>query len=169
MRHPEPTPHPVSGHALRKAAGRFATGVTLVTCRAADGRAVGLTVNSFSSVSLEPPLVLWSLRSASPNAPVFRAARHFVVNVLAEPQIALARRFASAVPHKFDAGLWHDGAFGAPVLADCAAVLECEQVDAREVGDHWLFTGQVMRVAETTAQPLVYRAGHFHGLGGLLE
>ncbi len=113
---------------LRAALGRFATGVTIVSCRAADGSPVGLTANSFNSLSLQPPLILWSLRSVSPNLDAFLAASHFAVNVLAENQVELSRRFASPVPDKFAEGLWAEGLGGAPVLAGCAAVFECEQV-----------------------------------------
>jgi len=124
-------PRPFDGsHApspLRAALGRFATGVTIVTCRDAAGVAAGLTVNSFSALSLEPPLVLWSLRVESPSLPSFRAARHFAVNVLAEDQLDLARRFATGSAHKFDAGRWSPGQTGAPVLAGALAVLECER------------------------------------------
>jgi len=103
--------------ALRNAFGRFATGVTIITCLDAEGRAVGLTANSFTSLSMEPPLVLWSLRSASPSVAAFAAASHFTVNVLGEAQLELSRRFASRVDDKFAEGLWAPGLGGAPVLA----------------------------------------------------
>jgi hypothetical protein len=91
----------LSPQALRAALGRFATGVTLITCRDADGAPVGLTANSFTSLSLDPPMVLWSLRRASASLPAFTAAPHFAVNVLAETQVELSRRFASPQPDKF--------------------------------------------------------------------
>lgn len=154
--------------ALRSALGRFATGVTIVTCCTAQGQAVGLTVNSFSSLSLQPALVLWSLRTASPVLAEFRAARHFAVNVLAEAQVDLSRRFATRAEDRFSLGHWSLGVGGAPVLAGCAAVLECEQQTQQELGDHWLFIGQVLRLADTGVAPLVFQGGHYHMLGEVL-
>ncbi|MBX3644340.1 MAG: flavin reductase family protein [Rubrivivax sp.] len=153
---------------LRAALGRFATGVTIVGCRAGDGGWVGLTANSFSALSLEPALVLWSLRSASPNLQAFVAASHFAINVLAENQVDLSRRFASPVPDKFAEGLWSDGLGGAPVLGGCAAVFECEQVSAQPAGDHLLFIGRVLRVSEAPLMPLVFQSGHYRMLGEIL-
>jgi 4-hydroxyphenylacetate 3-hydroxylase, reductase component len=154
--------------ALRTALGRFATGVTIISCRAADGSAVGLTANSFNALSLQPPLVLWSLRQASPSLPDFRQARHFAVNVLAENQVELSRRFASKLDDKFAEGLWSDGVGGAPVLAGCAAVFECEQVSSQAAGDHVLFIGQVLGLSESAVAPLLFQAGHYHMLGEIL-
>jgi flavin reductase (DIM6/NTAB) family NADH-FMN oxidoreductase RutF len=154
--------------ALRAALGRFATGVTIVSCRAADGSPVGLTANSFNALSLQPPLILWSLRSASPKLDSFIAAAHFAVNVLAENQVDLSRRFASPVPDKFAAGLWSSGLGGAPVLAGCAAVFECEQVSCQTAGDHVLFIGQVHRVSDAPVTPLVFQSGHYRMLGEVL-
>jgi 3-hydroxy-9,10-secoandrosta-1,3,5(10)-triene-9,17-dione monooxygenase reductase component len=154
---------------LRQALGRFATGVTIVTCRAADGSRVGLTANSFNALSLQPALVLWSLRSASASLQAFRQARSFAVNVLAESQVELSRRFAGAdVADKFADGAWSDGLQGEPVLAGCAAVFECSAVDQREMGDHWLFVGQVQRVFEAPLSPLVFQSGRYHLLGEIL-
>jgi hypothetical protein len=101
-----------SAQALRGALGRFATGVSIVTCCDAIGERVGLTANSFGALSLEPPLVLWSLRKASPSLAAFEAAGHFAVNVLGEPQVELSRRFAAPLPGegKFDEGSWSVGA-----------------------------------------------------------
>ncbi len=153
---------------LRAALGRFATGVTIVSCRAADGSPVGLTANSFSALSLQPPLILWSLRSVSPNLDAFQGAPHFAVNVLAENQVELSRRFASPVPDKFAEGLWAEGLGGAPILAGCAAVFECEQVSSQAAGDHVLFIGQVHRVTEAPITPLVFQSGHYRMLGEIL-
>lgn len=153
---------------LRAALGRFATGVTIVGCRAADGSRVGLTANSFSALSLQPALVLWSLRSASPTLQAFTAATHFAINVLAENQVDLSRRFASPLPDKFAEGLWSDGLGGAPVLGGCAAVFECEQVSAQPAGDHVLFIGRVLRVSEAPLTPLVFQSGHYRMLGEIL-
>ena len=153
---------------LRQTLGRFATGVAIITCRNASGLAVGLTANSFSSLSLEPPLVLWSLRTSSPSLPAFRGARHFAVNVLSDTQVELSRRFASALPDKFAEGQWADGCGGAPVLAGCAAVIECAYFGEHLAGDHCLFFGRVVAIQDAPLQPLVFQAGHYHLLGEIL-
>ena len=150
---------------LRVALGRFATGVTIITCRDAHGTPAGMTANSFGGVSLEPPLVLWSLRRASPNTPVFSAAKVFNVNVLTEVQIELSRRFASRLSHKFTEGIWSDGKNGAPVLAGCAAVFECVSVAQHDIGDHLLFVGQVSSVFESNRAPLLFHSARYHKLG----
>ena len=154
--------------ALRAALGRFATGVTIVTCRMADGCPIGLTANSFNALSLQPPLVLWSLRNVSPNLEAFLSASHFVVNVLAENQVELSRRFASPLEDKFAEGSWSSGLGDAPVLAGCAAVFECELVSSQVAGDHVLFIGQVHVARESAVTPLVFQAGHYRMLGEIL-
>lgn len=153
---------------LRTTLGRFATGVTIVTCSEGDGRFVGLTANSFNSLSLDPPLVLWSLREASPNMAAFIAAPRFAVNVLAEAQVDLSRRFAAPVPDRFSEGAWALGEHGAPVLAGCAAVFECETVSHQRAGDHRLFIGRVLACTESALPPLVFQGGHYHLLGEVL-
>jgi flavin reductase (DIM6/NTAB) family NADH-FMN oxidoreductase RutF len=162
----EPTPQ-----ALRAALGRFATGVSIITCLDAAGARVGLTANSFGALSLEPPLVLWSLRRASPSLALFEAASHFAVNVLAETQVDLSRRFAlpqAGGIDKFAEGGWSAGLGGAPVLAGCAAVFECERVAAHDGGDHRLFIGRVLRLADLAIAPLLFQGGHYHMLGEVL-
>lgn len=154
--------------ALRKALGRYATGVTIITCTDAAGVRIGLTANSFSALSLQPALVLWSLRLVSPSLEAFSTARHFAVNVLAEPQVGLSRRFASSTPDKFSEGAWSAGLGQAPVLAGCAAVFECELQAQHEAGDHRLFIGRVLRLAEMPVAPLVFQGGHYHMLGEVL-
>jgi len=154
--------------ALRNALGRFTTGVTIVTTLDGQGRRVGLTANSFNSLSLEPPLVLWSLRAASPSLPAFVAAPRFAVNVLAEAHVDLSRRFASPVDDKFAEGAWAPGLGGVPVLAGCAAVVECESVSHQSVGDHVLFIGHVVALAEAPVPPLLFQAGHYRLLGEIL-
>ncbi len=153
---------------LRSALGRYATGVTIVTCVDAAGHRVGLTANSFSSLSLEPPLVLWSLRTISPSLPAFASARHFAINVLAASEVALSRRFASPVADKFAEGVWHSGEGGVPVLNEAAAVFECETTHTQEHGDHVLFIGRVLRYTDGGLPPLVFHAGRYHTLGPAL-
>lgn len=161
------SPH-IDPRALRTVLGRFATGVTIVTCRDEAGTPVGLTANSFSALSLEPPLVLWSLRRESPLLAAFCTAPHFAVNVLAESQVDLSRRFASAAQDKFAEGAWGDGLGGAPVLSGATAVLECERTLAQDAGDHVLFVGRVLKIADLAIAPLVFQGGHYHMLGEVL-
>ena len=151
--------------AMRSALGRFATGVTIVTCRAADGSPVGLTVSSFNALSLTPPLVLWSLRDVSPQMAAFMAAPGFAVNVLAADQQALSQRFAGRDEDRFALGRWTPGAHGAPVLAGCAAVFECSTASQQDGGDHRLFIGRVLACRDAELAPLVYQAGRYRQLG----
>jgi 3-hydroxy-9,10-secoandrosta-1,3,5(10)-triene-9,17-dione monooxygenase reductase component len=149
---------------LRQALGRFVTGVTIVTCRDEHGEPVGLTANSFNALSLDPPLVLWSLRQASSTIAAFTNASHFAVNVLAADQVDLSRRFARPSSAKFDEGAWTDGQGGAPLLAGCVAVFECRRRSHHAAGDHVLFIGEVERIGGTADTPLVYHAGHYRTL-----
>jgi len=153
--------------ALRSALGRFATGVTLATCTDASGAPVGLTVNSFGALSLEPPLVQWSLRHESPSLPAFQAAEHFAINVLTEQQVELSRRFAStgAGPKRFEAGRWSLGRHGAPVLAGALAVFECQRLCAERHGDHVLLIGQVLHHGAHSGAPLLFHASRYRRLG----
>jgi flavin reductase (DIM6/NTAB) family NADH-FMN oxidoreductase RutF len=149
---------------LRRALGRFVTGVTIVTCRDEQGQPVGLTANSFNALSLDPPLVLWSLRQASSTIAAFTNASHFAVNVLAAEHVDLSRRFARASGAKFDSGDWTDGQGGAPLLAGCVAVFECRRRSHHAAGDHLLFIGEVERIGGSADTPLVYHAGHYRTL-----
>jgi flavin reductase (DIM6/NTAB) family NADH-FMN oxidoreductase RutF len=164
----ESTPGAITAPALRQALGRFATGVTIVTCIDAAGQRIGLTANSFNALSLDPPLVLWSLRRTSASLPAFAAASHFAVNVLAEAQVDLSRRFAHSAADKFAEGQWSAGRFGVPVLAGCAAVFECAAESAQDAGDHVLFIGRVLAMIESAVPPLVFQAGHYRLLGEIL-
>ena len=159
---------PPAPQALRAALGRFATGVTIITCVGPGGVPVGLTANSFSALSLDPPLVLWSLRQASASLAAFDAAPCFAVNVLAENQVALSRRFASAEADKFAEGVWGHGLGSAPVLTGCAAVFECEVASRQVAGDHVLFIGRVLRLADLSVAPLLFQGGHYRMLGEVL-
>lgn len=149
------------GRELRRALGRFATGVTIVTTRAPDGRCEGLTANSFSSVSLDPPLVLWSLDRRAPSLPGFEAAEHFVVHVLASHQQALSGRFATPAADKFAALPTRDGLGGCPLLADCLARFECSVHQRVLAGDHVVFIGRVERMFHRDGEPLVFCAGQY--------
>ena len=153
---------------FRNAMGRFTTGVTIVTCLDVAGQPVGLTANSFSSLSLEPPLLLWSLRSASPSMAAFEAAPRFAVNVLSESQVELSRRFASRSEDRFADVAWALGEHGAPMLSGCAAVFECELLSHQIAGDHRLFIGRVLACTESPLPPLLFQAGHYRLLGEVL-
>ncbi len=159
---------PIDSKALRAALGRFGTGVTIITCVDSQGQRVGLTANSFGSLSLDPPLVLWSLRRQSPSLEAFSTTGHFAVNVLAQSQVDLSRRFAASVADKFAEGHWSAGVGGAPVLAGCAAVFECASEARHEAGDHRLFIGRVLRLAEQAVPPLLFQGGHYRMLGEVL-
>jgi flavin reductase (DIM6/NTAB) family NADH-FMN oxidoreductase RutF len=147
---------------FRRALGMFPTGVAVVTARAASGAFVGLTINSFSSLSLEPPLVLWSLNAASPSLGAFDRAQHFAVNVLAEDQVELSKRFASQRPNKFAHLEVRAGVDGVPLIAGCAAHLECRTYARHNGGDHILFIGHVERLGyDTHKRPLVFYGGRY--------
>lgn len=154
---------------LREALGTYPTGVTVVTARAPDGRPVGLTVNSFASLSLDPPLLLWSLANRSPNLRAFRTASHFAINVLADHQAELAKRFATpTVANKFDGiALRHElqpGADLAPLLDGTVAHFVCASRDAIETGDHTLFIGRIEHHWQGEGDPLVFHGGRFGSL-----
>lgn len=145
----------------RRAFGRFGTGVTVATSRASDGTRVGITANSFNTVSLNPPIVLWSLSLTASSLPIFRATGHFVVNVLTLEQLDLSKRFSRPSDDKF-AGVAHaEGLHGDPILAGCAASIECSVVNEQVVGDHVLFLGQVKRYAHENAAPLLFFNGKY--------
>lgn len=158
----------IEAQRLRTAFGRYATGVTIVTCLDEASAPVGLTANSFGSLSLEPPLVQWSLRRRSASLGAFELAEYFAVNVLSESQVDLSRRFATPVTDKFAEGAWSPGIGGVPLLAGSVAVFECRRVQRLEVGDHVLFIGQVERLSESSVPPLVFQSGHYRMLGEVL-
>lgn len=150
----------IDKRALRTALGSFATGVTIVTARNADGDLVGVTANSFSSVSLDPPMVLWSLDNAAYSRPVFEAAGSFVVNILAADQIELSNRFASkGAVDKFEGVAFRSGIGGAAVFDGVAASFECRTVAIYDGGDHRIFLGQVQDYADHSLAPLLFHRG----------
>lgn len=147
---------------LRKLFGCYPTGVAIVTTRAADGRKVGLTINSFASLSLDPPLILWSLVNHSPSLKVFRDSRHFVINVLASSHECLARRFANpTIPDKFADVEVEETPEGVPAIGGALTSLVCEHDHCRTVGDHLLLIGRVVRTASHPNEPLVFHEGRF--------
>lgn len=148
--------------ALRNALGHFATGVTVVTALADDGRPVGVTINSFGSLSLEPPLVLWSLANSSGSLSSFVAAPHFAVHVLAADQQALSERFAKSAADKFDDLEYAAGLGRAPLLSGCAAIFECVLQQCLDGGDHRILIGRVERFqANADTLPLLFYRGRY--------
>ncbi|HET7837652.1 MAG TPA: flavin reductase family protein [Variovorax sp.] len=148
---------------FRASLGMFATGVTIVTARAANGALVGLTANSFNSVSLDPPLVLWSLARSAASMAALRTGSHYAINILAANQKSLAERFAAK-----DIDRWADVAFtegigGAPVLVGAAASFECFNRSRYDEGDHVIFVGEVERCMHSAgASPLLFHGGRFY-------
>ena len=147
--------------AFRDALGSFATGVTVITTCAPDGSPVGLTANSFNSVSLEPPMVLWSLARASRSLPAFEQANHWAVHVLAADQEAVSNRFARRGEDKFAGLPVERGEGDVPLLRGCAARFECRGAFRYDGGDHVIFVGEVVRFARGPAAPLVFHAGQY--------
>ena len=146
---------------LRHALGAFPTGVTIVTARAANGEDVGLTVNSFNSVSLEPPLILWSLAKTSSSMAAFQEAKTFAVHVLAASQEDLATRFATKSIDRFEGLDLVRGAGDAPLLPGSAARFECRKTFAYEGGDHVIFVGEVLEFERTDRPVLAFHGGKF--------
>lgn len=144
--------------AFRRALGNFATGVTVMTA-ATDGQRVGVTANSFNSVSLDPPLVLWSIDKRSSSLEVFERASHYAVNVLAADQIDLSNQFARPSADKFAGVACEEGAGGAPLLPDCAARFQCELYQRVDGGDHWILIGRVLAFDDLGRTPLLYHQG----------
>jgi 3-hydroxy-9,10-secoandrosta-1,3,5(10)-triene-9,17-dione monooxygenase reductase component len=149
---------------FRNALGSFATGVTIVTTLDEAGQPIGVTVNSFNSVSLDPPLVLWSLAKDSLSFPAFSKAGHFAVHVLTDSQRDLARRFARSGENKFSDIEWQGGVLGSPLLADHASRFECRTQHQYEGGDHVIMVGEVTAFHTSDAAPLLYHAGQFANL-----
>lgn len=148
----------------RHALGRFATGITIVSARDADGKPVGLTVNSFNSVSLDPPLIVWSLAQHSPIRAALEGCSHFAVNVLAHDQEWLSRQFAAKNVDRYAGVVFADGAGGAPLIEGCCAWFECHNQAQYPGGDHVVFLGRVERYARRELRPLVYHGGRYHHL-----
>ena len=148
---------------FRASLAMFATGVTIVTARSANGELVGLTANSFNSVSLSPPLVLWSLSQAAGSMAALSKGSHYAINILAADQKALAERFASKREDRWNDVEFTDGSSGAPLLAGAAASFECFNRSRYEEGDHVIFVGEVERCSHREgAAPLLFHGGKFY-------
>jgi flavin reductase (DIM6/NTAB) family NADH-FMN oxidoreductase RutF len=147
--------------ALRRAFGKFATGVAVVTTIGESGKPFGLTINSFSSVSLAPPLVLWSLTDKSPNLDVFRQASHFAINILSSEQRQICNQFASKTDDRFRDVDWFRGVHDLPVIRNTIATFECRRSQLVDAGDHVVFFGEVLECEQCDLEPLVFFSGQF--------
>lgn len=150
-----------SPNELRRAFGRFPTGVTVVTTRTADGGNVGFTANSFTSVSMDPPLVLVCLDYRATLHEAFCNACGFVINVLSSEQQHTALQFASRIPDRFEGVAWRPGESGLPVLENSCAHFECALEDIYRAGDHSIFLGRVNAFSDRDTQPLGFHSGKF--------
>ncbi|MDB5839305.1 MAG: flavin reductase [Herminiimonas sp.] len=160
-------------HEFRRTLGAFTTGVTVITTLDAAGKRYGVTANSFSSVSLDPPLILWSQSLTSSSYPAFRDCERFVVNILADHQVQISNQFAKSGADKFQGVAVQPGLGGMPIIDGCAAHLECTKVTAYSGGDHIVYIGQVERMHRAPHRPLAFGEGRYmvtfaHDLGEVL-
>ena len=146
---------------LRNVLGCFGTGVTVVTTLDTVGRKVGLTANSFSSVSLDPPIVLWSLSKHSKSLNAFLNCSRFVINVLSMEQLPLSNQFSKTAEDRFAGVSTSKGLGELPVIDDCAANIECKAISSQEVGDHILFLGQIERYNYLKKDTLLFCNGNY--------
>lgn len=158
-------PADVSPGDFRDVLGNYATGVTVVTTRTSDGEPVGLTVNSFTSVSLDPPLVLFCLDREAGSLPAFETAQGFAVNILSADQTAVSNRFADPLAARFDGEEVADWSTGAPILEEALAALDCTVHARHDGGDHVILVGRVQRLAVLADdEPLIYWRGSYRRL-----
>jgi len=150
--------------AFRNAIGRFTTGVAVATCRSAEGAAVGLTVNSFNSVSLDPPLVLFSVDRKARSCPQFQGAGNFAINILRADQEEISKVFASPDLTRWDGLALRSLSTGAPILTEALASFDCRTIAAHDGGDHVIFVGRVEALAAAEGDPLLYFRGAYRAL-----
>lgn len=146
---------------FRQALGSFATGVTIITTRGPDGLPIGLTCSSFNSVSLNPPMVLWSLENNAKSLPVFQSVSHWAVHVLASDQETLSTRFARRGEDKFGGLDLETGLGEVPMLRGCSARFQCRTAFQYDGGDHTIFVGEVLGFDRSEAPPLVFHGGRY--------
>lgn len=156
--------------ALRTALSQFATGVAIVTTAAPTGVPIGLTVNSFSALSLDPPLILWCLQRSSTCRPAFTAAEHFVVNLLSAGQRQLADRFAASNQDRFAGVAWNLNTNGVPILSGTVGHFVCRKMQLVDGGDHIILVGQIDGYTITRAlEPLIFLDGKYRRVGQLIS
>ena len=151
----------ISNEEFRRALSRFASGVTVVTLKDKSGKPHGITVSAFSSVSLNPPLVLVCINNEAGSHYAFHEGRRFVVNILSEEQKEHSVQFASQIPDKFINVHHHEGLEGIPVLKDALVNLECRLVEHFVAGDHTIFIGEIEQAHVNEGKPLVYYRGEY--------
>jgi len=151
----------IDARELRNALGHFATGVTVVTTLGPAGERIGVTVNSFAALSLDPPLVLWSLAKKSWSLPAFQTTNHFCIHVLAHDQQAVSDRFAKAGEDKFAGSEIGAGLGGVPLLPHCMAVFQCSVEYRYEGGDHIILIGRVEHLTTRSTAPLLFYRGRY--------
>lgn len=150
---------------LRNALGRFATGVCIISTATREGEALGLTANSFASVSLDPPLVLWSLQNNSEVFNAFSTPRYFAINVLAKEHQEHSGRYAKKGDHRMDPGHFTPGKFGAPIVREALASFECELHATHDGGDHLIIVGRVRDMqTRVEGEPLLFFSGGYRHL-----
>jgi flavin reductase (DIM6/NTAB) family NADH-FMN oxidoreductase RutF len=151
---------------LREALGLFPTGITVITAKGADGSLYGVTVNSFNSVSLDPPLVLFSLSRRLHTLSVLLSAKAFAIHFLSEDQRRVSARFAGSTPDKWQGVPYRDGVTGCPVIYPALAVLECELYAQYDGGDHIILVGRVAHIEKDSgSNPLIFFRGRYHTIG----
>ncbi|HWB87320.1 MAG TPA: flavin reductase family protein [Bryobacteraceae bacterium] len=155
---------PVTSEEFRRACGRFATGVAVASVIDREGTPHGLTVSSFTSVSLQPPLILICLGHEVTIIDLFRSATHFGINVLREEQAVLSERFALKGHDRFDGLEWQRGATGVPLLNGVLATIECTIEQTHTAGDHDIFVGEVMHMQAAEGRPLIHYASQYRRL-----
>jgi len=146
---------------FRRCLGKFTTGVTVVSCRDQDGKPCGITANSFSSVSLEPPLILWNIAKVSKSLQAYLAAENFAINVLSKDQQPLAAHFSRSENGLFDKIDYQDTQLKVPLLSDALAHFECRTHDIHDCGDHHIIIGEVTNFEMSTCEPLVFYSGEY--------
>lgn len=151
----------INPQVFRRALGNFATGVTIITARGPDGTTVGVTANSFNSLSMDPPLILWSSKKDARSCAAFEAASHFAVNILSSDQLEMSNHFARQQEDKFTGFEWEEGIGGAPIFPNCAARFQCETYDKLDGGDHWIFIGKVVAFDDFGRSPLCFHRGSY--------
>jgi flavin reductase (DIM6/NTAB) family NADH-FMN oxidoreductase RutF len=156
---------PIDKNELRRVMGHFATGVTVVTTRGADGQLFGLTANAVSSVSLSPPLVLVCVDKTSESYPGFEQSKVFTVNILSADQEDISRRFAVSGGDKFEGVSFRRGVNGAPILGGVLAHIECRVIGSYDGGDHTIYLGEADEAETTEGKPLLFYRGGYRSLG----
>lgn len=150
--------------AFRQCLGKFATGVTVVTCTDAAGNPYGITANSFSSVSLNPPLILWNIAKVSNSLGAYLDAEHFVINVLSDEQRALSSNFARSDHTHFDHVVYSLSDDGVPLLPGALATFECKTHQIHDCGDHHVIIGEVTAFRSNDGTPLVFYGGDYRSI-----